>query len=277
MGVCSGQGQKRAGLELGPQYLRDQKLNFRLQELGWSVIDEGDIKPDLQNDSEGQSLILKVENAVEAILQQKKVLLTLGGDHSLALGSVQGTLNVYPDARVIWVDAHGDMNTPSTSLSGNLHGMPVAGLLGLFDTGQKKSTQLRPDQILMVGLRDVDPAEQKFIQHFGIQVISADEARQSPAKSLNRISEFIQSAPFSALHLSFDIDSLDPTIAAATGIRVDGGLSLEFAVRLALQIASTKRLVAVDFVELNPLSARNDSELQLSLESAVTIILSALT
>jgi arginase len=269
IGFCSGLGQKHQGLELAPEALRASGLNQILQRQSAVVEDHGDIHP--QDGADPWSILLGLKEKALSILQNGSRLLTIGGDHSLAVATVQATLSIFPEARLVWVDAHGDINTPETSLSGNIHGMPLAALLGLFKC-PLAGPLLAPKNLLLIGVRDLDPAEKEFLRELQIEVITAEEAN-SP-KAFLRIERWLGQS-LEPIHLSFDVDSLDPSFGPATGIRVPDGISLDFSKQLVSSLARTQCLVSMDFVELNPLRVESADELAVTLLSAQQIISNA--
>jgi arginase len=174
----------------------------------------------------------------------------------------------------VWMDAHGDINTPETSTSGNLHGMPLAALLGLF-VNPLGGPHLRPENLILIGVRDLDPAEVAFIDHLKIKVITSKEARAHPDRALHALNEWLDQVEPAPIHLSFDIDSLDPEWAPATGLRVPLGLQFDFCKKLVLQLAKRNRMVSFDLVEINPEQTFSGLELKRTLDCAQDILLSA--
>lgn len=212
-----------------------------------------------------------------------RFVLTLGGDHSLALGSVSAMQSIYKDVGLIWVDAHPDINIATTTPSGNLHGLPVSFLLGLDQgrdlpgyewTKQNRFTYLKPNRVVYIALRDVDPGERRFIKSLNIKAFSMREVQRHGIDTIIKaaIAHFDPTIP---IHCSFDIDALDPTIAASTGTPVMGGLTLSEGKYLAESIARTGRLVGFDLMEVNP-SLGSTSQVDSTLNCAKEIILSAL-
>lgn len=274
LGVCSGLGQKLDGLDLAPDLLRKNGLVELISNKIKQVTDLGNITPSAE-DKIGWDLIKQLRDKAFLEIKNGNSLLTIGGDHSIAIGTVQASLAVFPNTKVIWVDAHSDINTPETTLSGNLHGMPLAALLGLFQNTIEGPTLL-PENLLLVGLRDTDPAERIFLKKLNIQIITSEEINREPDFALQKMNAWIRSSSDSPIHLSFDIDAINPEFAPATGLRVPGGLSLDFSKSISSMIADTKRLISFDFVELNPLMAKSKSELEQTVYCAKEIIMCAL-
>ncbi|CAB4377102.1 unnamed protein product [Rhizophagus irregularis] len=228
-------GQHRnMGVERGPKRLMEYGLIEQLEELEW--------------------VAETVSKAVESHLKRKQVALTLGGDHSLALGTVSGTLSVYPDACLIWVDAHADINTPETTKSGNLHGCPVSFLLGI--AGKVPGFEwinkiLSPDRIVYIGLRDVEASEKKILKQLGIKAFSMHEVdKYGIGKVVEMALDAVNPKRDLPIHLSFDVDALDPTVAPSTGTPVRGGLTFREGHYICEAIHDTGCVVAVDIMEV---------------------------
>lgn len=203
------------------------------------------------------------EMVVKSIGENDQVV-ALGGDHSLALGSIAGVLTHEPNVGVIWFDAHTDINTEASSPSGNAHGMPVAALIGLCQSALNEVApiRLKPQNIFWVGARDIDPGEEKILHQLGIDdhVYSTNDVHRLGMKTVMddiRRRMAIQEIP--ALHLSFDIDGMDPKIVAATGTRVPNGLTQEDLDMFIQSLSTLPPMHTMDFVEYNPLM---DDEVQ---------------
>lgn len=267
IGVAIDLGAGTPGVSLGPSAIRYAGVYERLTKLGYKVRDEGDIlanKP-LSPTSDGIKLkyldeISRVNtelcNLVSKVMKEGRFPLVLGGDHSIAIGTIAGVLQHMENLGVIWFDAHGDINTEETSPTGNIHGMPVAVSLGfghknLTDIGGNK--KLQRDKIVFVGCRDLDVGEKKFLKELGITVFTMHEIdRLGMTEVINRAIK-IATNKTDGIHISFDMDSLDPLYAPGTGTRVPGGLTYRES-NLALEMISmTGKLVSAEFVEVNPL------------------------
>lgn len=173
--------------------------------------------------------------------------IVLGGDHSLSMGSASATLKEYPDARLIWIDAHADLNTWSSSLSGNMHGMPVASLFGLLDNSPPLCSF---KDVLYLGLRDLDQFEKDFLHESKIASLSSDDITKDLNGSIHQIKDFLKESP--TVHLSIDIDVLDPSFVPGTGTPVKNGLTPTMLHRLVDTVISRGNVVCVDLVEYNP-------------------------
>lgn len=203
-----------------------------------------------------------VADTVEAAAKKGSLPLTLGGDHSLALGTLTGTLRQRPEAGIIWVDAHSDINTPETTESGNLHGCPVSFLLGLQGTDVEPFNGwvkpiLKPDSIVYIGLRDIDAGERRLLKENNIKCFTMHHVDRygignvvdMALDHLNGGSKGKRDRP---IHLSFDVDALDPTVAPSTGTPVRGGLTEREGFCVCEMLAETGCLVGVDIMEVNP-------------------------
>ncbi|WVR09793.1 arginase [Kwoniella sp. DSM 27419] len=200
----------------------------------------------------------KVAKQVGDIAEKGWLPLTLGGDHSLAMGTVSGTKRKYPDACLVWVDAHADINTPETTDSGNLHGCPVSFLLGLEGTDVAPfkdwmSPCLKPEEIVYIGLRDIDEGEKKILKENGIKAFTMHHVdKYGIGKVVQMALDHVNPDREKPIHLSFDVDALDPTVAPSTGTPVRGGLTFREGHYITEALAETGCLVSVDIMEVNP-------------------------
>eukprot|EP00978_Attheya_sp_CCMP212_P040805 scaffold226470_cov50-Attheya_sp.AAC.2 len=277
-------GQPFVGTDAGPRLLREAGLLKMLSSLGWRVEDV----PDLDFESLGggnkeQSYLINAKHSrmvgrgtemlaalVEEKLQSGAFPLILGGDHSIAIGSLAGILRARPQTGVVWVDAHADINTPAGSESGNMHGMPLGFLMegveiseyppGLEWLAQEGAPRLNPDSIVYIGLRDVDPEERKIIRDLGIYAYSMyDIDHYGIGKVMDMaLAHLLEKDPNRPLHLSYDIDAVDPAHAPATGTAVRGGLTFREAHYVAEALARNGNLASAEIVELNPTLSDED-------------------
>jgi arginase len=283
VGVSVREGQELEGPEVAPQYIREAGLFNVIKSLGWENEDYGDIKEgskfeessrkessentykynDMKHALELGSVNRQLYETTKAMSQKGQFALTLGGDHGLATGSIAGLKATYPDLKVIWVDAHADCNTPETSPSGNYHGMPVAHLLGWlgektvpgFDWFQPCLTN---KDIVFIGLRDLDPEEKKNLKKHGIKCFTMHEVLrlgigEVMKQTINYLGQDGQTHP---IHISFDIDGVDPSVAYGTGTKARGGILYREAHYILREAAATGQLVGLDMVEINPLLDR---------------------
>lgn len=256
-------GQSLNGLAFSPQYAR--KYFSLLKEQALEFRDYGDISStnsanrnkfhtnkDLEN-FEWQ-LYQNAFLTIRKLLQKDSLLINWGGDHSVGIATVGGFCREYSNGYVIWVDAHADLNLPTSSLTGNLHGMPLAILLNLAQVQDKKlpwlQSYLNPKKLIYIGLRDLDPFEKEMIKDYDILNYDMDDIRRRGMSAIAaEISKLVQNQ---ALHVSFDIDSIDPIYAPSTGICVSAGLNLNDLEILGTAILTNENLKSVDIVEINP-------------------------
>ena len=265
IGVPIDHGQSHRGVDLGPGALRYAGLASRLQRLGYEVFDSGNlfvpVRESVSHEREKRYLptIIKVcQAACEAgqqAMKSQRIPIFLGGDHSIAIGTIAGVACREP-VGVIWIDAHGDFHTGESSPSKNIHGMPLAILLGhgypeLVAIGGPQAT-LQPQDVVMIGVRDLDSGERQRLRDSGMTVYTMrdiDErgmgaiASEAMAKLRHR----------KRLHVSLDIDALDPQTSPGAGTLVPGGLTYREAQLLMEIIADSRRLGSLDIVEINPI------------------------
>ncbi|XP_028853041.1 arginase-2, mitochondrial [Denticeps clupeoides] len=294
LGAPFSKGQKRRGVEHGPKAIRDAGLVERLSQLDYHVHDFGDLSfQHLEMDGHfmhvpfprtvGRASQL-VSGAVSSAVGAGHISLMLGGDHSLAIGSVEGHAQQCPDLCLVWVDAHADINTPLTSPSGNLHGQSVAFML-------KELQEKMPDvpgfswmkpflsatDLVYIGLRDVDPGEHIILKNLGIQYFSM---RDIDRLGIHRVMEVtldhLLARKQRPIHLSFDIDAFDPCLAPATGTPVNGGLTYREGIYITEEIHNTGLLSAMDLVEVNPILGTSREAVQATAGLAVDVIASSL-
>lgn len=269
-GVPMDLGQGRRGVDMGPSAIRYAGLNARLAALGFEVNDSGNLDvpvPEEQEDgAAGGMRHLAVVSAVNReladrtahALQEEALPLTLGGDHSIAAGSIVGVRRHGPSG-VLWIDAHGDFNTPRTSPSGNIHGMPLAALCGL---GEPRLVDLawpgakvRPEDVVLIGVRDLDGEERRLMREAGVTVYTMTEVDHLGLPEV-ATRTFRQLEALPRVHLSFDADVLDPEIAPGVGTPVPGGLTFREAHLLMELFADWGRVTSLDLVEVNPILDR---------------------
>ncbi|MFI8541960.1 arginase [Staphylococcus capitis] len=271
IGAPSTFGQKKLGVNLGPDAIRYAGLLSRLKKMGLDVIDKGNIEvPTLDvekfnSDQEGlrnyDEIVTVSENlskATSEIVKKGNFPLTLGGDHSIAVGSISGISQYYENLGVIWYDAHGDLNVPEESPSGNVHGMPLRILAGdgpdeLVNINDF-TPKVKPENIVLIGMRDLDEGERKYIKDKNIKTFTmADIDRFGIQEVIERSLEYLKSRNIDGLHFSLDVDALDPAETPGTGTRVMGGLSYRES-HFALELLNESKLVtSMDIVEVNPL------------------------
>ena len=271
IGAPSTFGQKKLGVNLGPDAIRYAGLLSRLKKMGLDVIDKGNIEvPTLDvekfnSDQEGlrnyDEIVTVSENlskATSEIVEKGNFPLTLGGDHSIAVGSISGISQHYENLGVIWYDAHGDLNVPEESPSGNVHGMPLRILAGdgpdeLVNINDF-TPKVKPENIVLIGMRDLDEGERKYIKDKNIKTFTmADIDRFGIQEVIERSLEYLKSRNIDGLHFSLDVDALDPAETPGTGTRGMGGLSCRGS-HFALELLNESKLItSMDIVEVNPL------------------------
>jgi len=284
-------GGGRRGVDMGPSALRIAGLGERIAALGRATVDQGNVMapirelaregdPHKKYIDEIAAVCRRVHAMTRASLDAGALPVVLGGDHSVAAGSVAASAEAVGATTgkplgVIWVDAHGDMNTPQTSESGNVHGMPLAALLGqppeeLSAIGTPPS--LRPEHTVLVGIRNLDDREKDQIRAAGVHVFTMKDVDRDGIARVAERAIALASQGTGGLHVSFDLDVCDPSVAPGVGTPVRGGLDYREAHMLMELVADSQRLVALDLVEVNPtLDLRNTTA-----EFAVELALSAL-
>jgi len=280
-------GADRRGVDIGTSAIRYAGLSHQLQRLGHIVHDVGNlVVPQPESQPIGNPRLKYLEpivqvseelaNLVSSALQENEFPLILGGDHSIALGSISGVSRVHKPLGIIWVDAHPDFNTEETTPSGNIHGMILSALAGL---GNSRLTHLGgwapkvdPGNIVIIGARDIDPGEQALLLSHRIHVFTMSDIDQRGIANVVRQAIAIAGRNDHPIHLSLDMDALDPREAPGVGTPVRGGLSYREAHLAMEMIAHTSSLVSMDLVEVNAILDRENATAQL----AVELILSAL-
>ncbi|MEP6894028.1 MAG: arginase [Chloroflexota bacterium] len=268
IGVPIDLGAGRRGVDMGPSAIRYANLHHKLEELGHVIEDKGNIDSPIQEMCQITDPKLKyidciipmgrrIGDAVAASMQSGHFPLVLGGDHSLSVGSIRGAAK-HRNLGVIWVDAHADFNTPQTTPSGNIHGMPLAALCGLGDPRlvslwDETPPVLDPSRVAVIGARDLDPGEKQNLRDAGVMVQSMEQIdRLGMITALEKCIERV-SRDVDGIYLSFDMDSLDPRHAPGVGTPVNGGLTFREAHLACEVIAETGKLIGMDMVEVNPI------------------------
>jgi len=284
-------GGGRRGVDMGPSALRIAGLGERIAALGHLVVDQGNVTAPIRELArEGDAhkkyideiaaVCRRVHAMTRASLDAGALPVVIGGDHSVAAGSVAASAEAVRTTTgkplgVIWVDAHGDMNTPQTSESGNVHGMPLAALLGqppeeLSEIGTPPS--LLPEHTVLVGIRNLDDREKDQIRAAGVHVFTMKDVDRDGIARVAERAIALASDGTGGLHVSFDLDVCDPSVAPGVGTPVRGGFDYREAHMLMELVADSQRLVALDLVEVNPtLDVHNTTA-----EFAVELALSAL-
>jgi arginase len=291
IGVPLDLGAGRRGVDMGPSACRIAGLNDRIAALGRPVVDKGNLTAPIRETEDAADHRKKYIDPIARVcadlyaaaldsLSAGALPLVLGGDHSLGAGSVAATARWIRQSSglplgLIWVDAHGDINTPDTTTSGNVHGMPLAALLGqepheLARIGDQPS--VRPEHTVLLGIRNLDEDEKAQIRDAGVHVFTMKDIDRDGIAAIAERAIEVASTGTGGLHVSFDMDVCDPSIAPGVGTPVRGGLDYREAHMVMELVADSQRLVGLDLVEVNPtLDVRNATA-----EFATELALSAL-
>jgi arginase len=291
IGVPLDLGASRRGTDMGPSALRIAGLGAALRNMGYEVSREDDIAApametgspeDIKARFKPQILHVCTELAklVKHHLEHGDFPLVIGGDHSIAMGTVAGVASYFRDREenigLIWFDAHGDMNIPGISPSGNIHGMPLAHLLGKGDEDLKNiegfSPKIRPENVALIGVRDLDSGERQIIRESGIHAYSMREIdERGMGAVIQEALDFVNHGT-AGFHISFDVDGCDPSVIPGSGTLVPGGVNYREAHLMMEYCADNGRLVSLEVVELNPFLDRGN----VSAERTLELILSAM-
>ena len=271
IGVPMDLGAGRRGVDMGPSALRIARVGQKLKDLGHKVGDFGNIPVGLAEASRPADLKQKhLPQIVEACghlakatynaLKAGEIPLVLGGDHSIAVGTVAGATRFFHEKNqkigLIWLDAHADINTPETSLSGNVHGMPLAAVLGfgakgLLDLGPQ-IPMIDPNNAVLIGIRDLDPAEKEMVRKVGIKAYTMRDIDELGLRKIMDEAVRIATTGTAGFHCSMDVDWLDPSIAPGVGTPVAGGGTYREG-HLAMEIVSDSgKMLSLEVTEVNP-------------------------
>ncbi|HWW92784.1 MAG TPA: arginase [Vicinamibacteria bacterium] len=272
IGVPMDLGQSRRGVDMGPSALRVAGLQTRLKSLGHTVEDIGNLnvrQPEEQPYGEKRAKYLTeiaeacrgLAEITERTLTEGYFPLVLGGDHSIAVGSFSGVSNFFraQSKRVgyLWLDAHGDMNTPDSSPSGNIHGMPLAVALGLGPPALVNLAGFSPmvegSRAALVGIRDVDPAERTNVKALGVGAFTMRDIDERGMRAVMEEAIARASRDTAGIHVSFDLDGIDPDFAPGVGTPSPGGLSYREAHLAMEMLADSGKVLSAELVEVNPI------------------------
>jgi arginase len=282
IGVPMDLGQSNRGVDMGPSAVRYAGLAQGLVHLGYTVVDNGNIVVPVKESLGGsESAILaaicaacgEAYRAAMAACEQGNIPIFLGGDHSIAIGTVGGITHT-EQAGIIWIDAHGDFNLPQTSPNGNIHGMPVAVLLGkgfdaLVDLG-RPGRKINPEDLVYIGLRDLDYDEKNMLRASGMKIFTMRDIDESGIASITR-QALAHLKDYPRLHVSLDMDILDPREAPGVGTPAVGGLTYREAHLLMEILEDSGRVSSVDVVEINPILDTKNSTAKLAVELIKTL------
>lgn len=284
IGVPVKYGADREGVQYGPEKLREKGLIDVVKRYKENVYDLGNLYiPEVLEENkyahnrkikyfkEIVDMNTNLAHLVYSCLKADSFPFIFGGDHSLGLGSIAGASKYFKNIGVIWIDAHGDINTEDTSPSGNAHGIPLGAALGygnpalvnLYYPGPK----VKPESTFIIGARDLDEGEIQLAERIDLKIYTMDIVKKQGLKSvIDEVITKLKASNVDAFHLSFDIDVLDKKLVPGTGTPVDGGFTLEEAKDLLKAFLETKMVRSMDFVELNPLLDEKDSTAKLCIE-----------
>jgi arginase len=284
-GVPMDLGQRRRGVDMGPSALRYAGLHPALQALGHTVSDNGNLDVPLPEHEPPDSSRARHLHSIAGVcrdvydkcltsLQQNESAIFLGGDHSISIGTVSAMHGYRKDVGVIWVDAHGDFNTPEITPSGNVHGMALACLLGrgpkeLTDIG-RPGAKLKSSEAVIIGARDLDDHEKELLRESGVLVITMRDIDEMGAAAAAR-QALEKLGRLGKIHISLDMDSLDPLEAPGVGTPVPGGLTYREAHLLMEIFSDSGKVSSLDIVEVNPILDNRNSTAKLGVELAASL------
>jgi arginase len=291
IGVPLDLGAGRRGVDMGPSAVRVADLNKKLAGLGYTVEDTGNVAvriPETQHFGDHRSKFLKeitevceqVAQLVEKALTSNFLPIVLGGDHSIAMGTLAGAAKHFQKTNqslgLIWFDAHADFNTPETSPSGNVHGMPLAAVVGVGPSDLRSlygvCPKIKPQNTALVGLRDIDAAEKELLASSAVRVFTMRDIDERGMRSVAEEAIRIATQHTAGLAVSWDMDFLDPSFAPGVGTPVKGGASYRESHLAMEMIADTGKLLLLEVVEVNPVLDHMNATASLGVE----LILSAL-
>lgn len=290
VGVPMDLGAGRRGVDMGPSAIRIAGVSQGLRQLGFHVEDDGDVgvpAPETRDPGNTNARYLepiyhvcnRLRLRVRRSLEHGEIPIVLGGDHSIAIGTVAGVAEHFRNRQqkvgLIWVDAHADMNTPDSSPSGNIHGMPLASLLGMGDPQLVQMggfwPKVEPRHVCLIGIRDIDAVERENVKKSGIHAYTMRDVDERGMRAIMQESIGYVTDGTEGFHVSFDLDGMDPRDVPGTGTPVKGGISWREANLLMEMVSDTGKMTSLEVAELNPiLDVKNQSG-----EVAVDVILSA--
>ncbi|ATW87276.1 arginase [Halohasta litchfieldiae] len=290
IGAPTDYGANRRGVDMGPSAIRYAGLADQLRSADTEPVDAGDIRaphaeecdPDTRSVPTGtaqffeetKTVCTQLADTVESTLETDELPIVLGGDHSVAIGSVRGSAAAGP-LGAIWFDAHADLNTPATSPSGNIHGMPLAALLGIgefADQSWATAPHLREENLVLVGLRSVDEAETRLIEQRDFTVFTMSEIDSRGITAVVEEALAVATDGVDEIHVSLDLDWLDPTEAPGVGTPVRGGVTYREAHSAMEQVAATSAVRSLDLVEVNPTLDQHNETAELATELAASAL-----
>jgi arginase len=266
-------GAGRRGVDMGPSAIRYAGLDERIRAVGHAVADWGDVRTAVpeataMGDASArylEEILATCDRTADLVAKAAgggQVPLVLGGDHSIAIGSLAGMARARGKGGALWIDAHGDLNTPATSPTGNVHGMPLAAALGAAGEGFPDASL---ERAALIGVRSLDPGERALVQELDVKVFTmSDLDKHGVQRVLDEALTFLASSRF--VHVSLDLDAVDPQVAPGVGTPVRGGLSYREAHFVLELVAESGLLDSLDVVEVNPILDRENETAQLAVE-----------
>jgi arginase len=279
-------GAGRRGVDMGPSALRYAGLDERLASLGYETADWGNVEtavaeatvtgdPSARFLASIKETCERIAAQIAAAVGEARIPVLLGGDHSIALGTLGGLASLHGPGAALWFDAHGDLNTPATSPSGNVHGMPLAAALGwagdAFASDAWRLPALDPERVALIGIRSLDEGERALVRDASVGVYTMSELdRRGVEAIVAEAVERVRGAAF--VHVSLDMDVVDPEVAPGVGTPVRGGLSYREA-HLAMEVLAESGLLgSLDIVEVNPILDRENATAELAVELAASAL-----
>lgn len=284
IGVPIMYGCDRQGAQYGPEKLRHKGIIEIIKKHGKNVYDLGNLFiPDIPVENKYAhhkkikylkpvvDINTNLAHSVFSALTSKSFPFIIGGDHSIGLGSISGSSKFHNNLAVIWIDAHGDINTGETSPSGNSHGMPLAAALGVGEPSlvnvYYNGPKVKPENVFIIGARDLDQGEIELAEELNLNLYTMDSIRKVSLESvIQEIIDIINKSNVDGIHLSFDIDVLDKSLVPGTGTPVEKGFSLDEGKILLKELLALGMIKSMDLVELNPLLDENDTTAELCIE-----------
>ena len=285
IGVPMDLGAGRRGVDMGPSAIRIAGIHERLRDLGYKVIDEGDLAIKTQEEQrikdphakylpEITRVVTVLARKVEKVVDRGHFPLVLGGDHSIAIGTISG-ISAFARKRrkklgVFWIDAHGDFNSPETSPTGNIHGMPLAVCTGLGPrpllTVNGSFTKVEPHNVAIIGLRNLDKGERQNLLKNGVRIFTMEDIDKYGIHRVmkNALQQIAKDVDY--LHVSFDLDSVDPVYAPGVGTPVKGGLDYREAHLIMEMLAESKKMTSLEMVEVNPIVDNRNQSAEFAVE-----------
>lgn len=284
IGAALDLGTGRRGVDMGPSAIRYAGLAARLGALGLEIADWGNVETAVAEATASGDprarFLPQIKEACERVARRVahaaadgRAPVVLGGDHSVALGTLGGLAAAHGPGGVLWIDAHGDLNTPDTSPSGNVHGMPLAAALGHAGADFASETwplpAVEPEEVALIGVRSLDEGERALVRETGLGVYTMTELDRRGVEAVVREAlERLQDAAF--VHVSLDMDAVDPDVAPGVGTPVRGGLSYREA-HLAMELVAESGLLgSLEIVEVNPILDRENATAELAVELATS-------